>query len=341
MKLKSSRAVARWPLAAKKSLPLSVRITTVVVAAACVSLSWALLARARFSAEIAHLKRDSVQIHGYVDCPKPYAVECCLSLPQLKETTGYRMLSLVETFDFLRKGGSLARLGDGEVLVLNNGTNVFEEQTSQELVTALRFVTKFGGRPQDFPYICLGTYPFLDGNFSRFRSGNRRTYAEHIFEEYMQTWREHMPKGVYCNSFISRPDGVDPHLFPAIEFYTPSWQSIFKGLKVLLVAGQNKHGAPMTRDGSVFVRHLSTTSQVFRLTSFLNSKNQYQTINEKNMFSEYTSLRNAIMDLVLSNEIDVVILSLGATATIMATELSCRGIRAMDVGQFGGNFTKS
>ena len=51
-------------------------------------------------------------------------------------------------------------------------------------------------------------------------------------------------------------------------------------------------------------------------------------------------MRNAIMDIVLSNEIDVVVLSLGVTATIMATELSCRGIRAMDVGQFEGTSQK-
>ena len=173
--------------------------------------------------------------------------------------------------------------------MLNSGTHVFEDETSQDLVTALRFVTKFGGRPQDFPYVCLGTYPFLDGDFSRFRRGNRRSYAEHIFEEYMQIWREHMPKGVYCNSFISRADGVDPHLFPALEFYTPSWQSIFKGLKVLLVAGQNKHGATMTRDRSVFERHLSTASQIVRLKSFLNSKNQYQTIHKKHVLRVHAS----------------------------------------------------
>ena len=40
------------------------------------------------------------------------------------------------------------------------------------------------------------------------------------------------------------------------------------------------------------------------------------------------------------SKIDIVVLSMGPAATVVAAELACMGIQALDVGQFGGVFDK-
>jgi hypothetical protein len=75
-----------------------------------------------------------------------------------------------------------------------------------------------------------------------------------------------------------------------------------------------------------------TTNYTINVVSLVDS--------HKNIFGDYVGLRDEIMDRLESGRFDVVVLSLGPTATVMAAELSCRGYWAIDVGQFGGNYIK-
>lgn len=281
------------------------------------------------------------------ECPEPYDTRCCVkqsACPTLKKynTSKYSTLSLQETFDYLRAGGSLSRFGDGEARAMTGGHIVFEK-TSRELMKALNFVATLGGSPELSPCLCVGTYPLLDGNFSRFREGGRRNFALKNHAAYMESWNKHMPPGKYCDSFVSRADGVIEHEFPALGFFTPNWQHIFKGQRVLLVRGGRQDNSPTTADATVFDRHLKLARRVTRLMMFDSiDGSQISFVDSgSNVFKDYVSLRNGIVRKMQTGEFDVVVLSLGATATVLAAELSCRGYRAIDVGQFGGNFSKS
>ena len=276
-------------------------------------------------------------------CDSPYNTSCCSSkkhCPSLKSplVDGYRTLSLSETFAYLAYGGgSLARFGDGEIRAISGGHIVFEESTP-ELVRGLRFVSELGGSPESC--LCVGTYPVLDANFSRFRRGKRRAFAEKIYRGYLKTWRRHMPEGTYCDSFVSRADAVNENEFSALEFFSPRWQSVFSGQRVLLIRGATALNEPVTQDPSVFERHLSRAQHVEQLTSFKSLDEHINLNTDSGMFKHYVGLRNEVLSRLESGKFDVAVLSLGATATVLAAELSCRGFRAIDVGQFGGNFEK-
>ena len=289
-----------------------------------------------------------------IECDAPYDESCCSnSNPCSKKIASIRLalervpsnstltLTLGETFSYLRAGGSLARFGDGEVKALG-GRDVRYERTSTELKRALSFVASLGGNPHLSPCLCVGTYPILDGNFSRIRPGKRREFAKNLYKTYISIWNEHMHPGLYCDSFVSRPDAVDDLQYDAVEYFTPQWQSVFEGQKVLLVRG-GLPSKPSTLDKTVFSRHLKHAESVSELKSFKSArlhKTVYLSQVSTDSFEEYVGIRNAVLQSLARDKYDVVVLSLGLTASILAAELSCRGFRAVDVGQFGGNFSK-
>ena len=190
---------------------------------------------------------------------------------------------------------------------------------------------------------CAGTVPLLDGAFDRFRPGSRRDFWRAFWPLYVQSWTRWLAPGRYCNSMVSRPDALDPARWPAIGFFTPRWKAVFAGKRVLLVRGaaSGAPGAPpLTRDRTVFDRHLADAAHVVRLRRFPISREQNLFVGATGMFAHYVALRNEVLRVARAERADVVALSLGPTATVMAAELACRGLHAIDVGQFGGNFTK-
>ena len=237
-------------------------------------------------------------------------------------------------------GGSIARFGDGEIKATLGKHMVFQ-QWSEELAKGLKFVASFGGSPQEPPCLVVGTYPILDGNFSYFRKGARRRFAEAIYRIYTTGWQAIMPPGQYGDAFVSRPDCVDNSTFPAIDFFTPHWQRVFQGKSVLLVRG-GTNGQPSVTDHTVFDRHFKLAKNVTQLKSFPDTDGTiFDLMNSaSDIFDKYVGIRNEIFRQMEKGDYDVIVLSLGGTATILAGELSCRGFWALDVGQFGGNYSK-
>mmetsp|Transcript_2674 Transcript_2674/g.5767 ORF Transcript_2674/g.5767 Transcript_2674/m.5767 type:complete len:467 (-) Transcript_2674:84-1484(-) len=341
----------------------------------------------------------------FPSAPKPSKSACPQITPsKFNKSAHYNTFTLTETFQYIQAGGSIARFGDGEIKAFWSGKRASWERRSPELSKALKFVASLGGSPGDggskgrggrstgegqssSSCLCVGTYPVLDGNFTYFRQGKRRTFAQKIYQQYIETWNDIMPKGQYCDSFISRPDGVDKEEYPPFEYFTPQWQQIFRNKNVLLVRGGKGPiyanntstndrivgSRPATHDTTVFDRHLKYAKNVEQILSFQSqsSKNKNEktkkkkkkrkhdrksnTVEEKMMvveevslvdstsdiFPHYVGLRDTVLARLESGQFDLVVLSLGQTATVLAAEISCRGYQALDVGQFGGNVIKA
>ena len=332
---------------------------------------------------------------------KPPSSSCPQIVPsKFNKSADYNTFTLTETFQYIQAGGSIARFGDGEIRAFWSGERATWERRSPELSKALKFVASLGGSPggggrkgqggrngeaqYSLPCLCVGTYPVLDGNFTYFRQGKRRAFAQNIYRHYIETWNDIMPKGQYCDSFISRPDGVDKEEYPPFEYFTPQWQQVFENKNVLLVRGgkgpiyaNNTNSSdsivgsrPATHDTSVFDRHLKYAKNVEQILSFQynktvknkkrkkkrkqDRKSKSKEVDEKtavveevslvdsmsDIFPHYVGLRDTVLDRLESGQFDLVVLSLGQAATVLAAELSCRGHQALDVGQFGGNVIK-
>ena len=292
---------------------------------------------------------------SYRACALPYEEQCCLRQPhhrrwnqtisssQAELDRAYYTLDLDRTFDYMSRGGSLARFGDGELRLLLGHTGGWEDANSdggREARKGLQFTARLGGSPYVWPLICIGTVPLLDGKMERFREGARRELWTRARPGYLSSWIHSMAPGSYCNSMVSRPDALDLNVWPAIEYYTPAWRRVFADKRVLLVGGIADDGGPTTQDPTVFVRHLSLATHVERMQFFRNSSGGQSLIQAGGMFQHYVPLRNSIVDEVERLDIDTVVISLGPTATVLAAELGCRGYHILDVGQFGGNFSK-
>ena len=332
---------------------------------------------------------------------KPPSSSCPQIVPsKFNKSADYNTFTLTETFQYIQAGGSIARFGDGEIRAFWSGERATWERRSPELSKALKFVASLGGSPggggrkgqggrngeaqYSLPCLCVGTYPVLDGNFTYFRQGKRRAFAQNIYRHYIETWNDIMPKGQYCDSFISRPDGVDKEEYPPFEYFTPQWQQVFENKNVLLVRGgkgpiyaNNTNSSdsivgsrPATHDTSVFDRHLKYAKNVEQILSFQynktvknkkqkkkrkqDRKSKSKEVDEKtavveevslvdsmsDIFPHYVGLRDTVLARLESGQFDLVVLSLGQAATVLAAELSCRGHQALDVGQFGGNVIK-
>jgi len=237
--------------------------------------------------------------------------------------TEFHIWSLTDTFKFLERGGTISRLGDGELNLLS-GSKGGWEKPKEKLRKALQFVANFGGNPEKNSMICVGLVQILDDkSLQHFRPGKRRDFWRSFRKKGRNVVQKYFPPGHYCDSMVSRPDNVDPQMFPFV-FFDAMWQNVFKDLRVLLYHGNAK-------DPTVFKRHLTLASFVL--------KGSFKILPE-HMFDNYVPFRNHIIQEVTTHDIDVVVLSVGPTATILAAELTCRGIRAIDVGQFGGKFEK-
>lgn len=154
-------------------------------------------------------------------------------------------------------------------------------------------------------------------------------FAEGNSRKYMESWGASFEPVIYCDSFVSRPEAVDPKAYPASEYFTPQWQRVLSGRRVLLV----RWGANQTRRLQSILLCLTVTPSVSGREIKLSDS-------ASNMFREYTGLRDKIIDEIQLEELDVVLISLGPTVTVLAAKRSCRGFTAIDVGQFGGNLTK-
>ncbi len=254
----------------------------------------------------------------------------------------YQSLSLEETFARIRGGASLSRFGDGEIRALLGTRMAYEHTITQTISKAMRFAASLGGAPNEYPSVCIAGVPLLSGNLTAFRP-DRRPFWVGFAARYLASWFRIMPQGQYCDAFTSRPDILRADWFPAIEFFTPHWQQVFAHRRVLLVRGATKLDAVTTTDSSVFDRHLALAAFVHRLRVFnvsIRGRVTSMPITPTDMFRHYVPLRDAIIEHFERLRIETVVLSLGPTATVMAAELGCRGYHALDVGQFGGNFTK-
>ena len=253
-------------------------------------------------------------------------------------------MTLDETFKLMARGGSLSRLGDGELRLLAGKGGGWEDPRSEggrEARKGLEFCARLGGSPGEWPPVCIGTMPLLDGKMDRYREGARREFWSRFRSFWVSSWAHIMAPGTYCDTTVSRPDALDPNVWPAVEYFTPRWKSVFQGKRILVVSGVADDGRPTTHDRTVFDRHLDSASHVEKMRSFTNSSGHHFPIQQVGMFRHYVNLRNSIMDEVERLKIDTIVASLGPTATVLAAELGCRGYHVLDVGQFGGNFTKA
>lgn len=221
----------------------------------------------------------------------------------------YQVMSPDETIDLLLKNKklSICRFGDGELemtLYKNIGFQPFDERLSARLKEILqRGVTDTGN--------CLICMPDAYRSTKNMRSGSALFWFFHksfFFRNYEPLLSK---KYRYGNTSVTRPyhDYKDKSQAPIIF---AKFKRLIADQRLLIVEGS---GTRLGLGNDL----LDSARQVSRITTL-----------NRNAFSVYDNLYNAVSG--AAKNYDLVLISLGPTATLLAYDLSQQGVRAIDTG---------
>ena len=221
----------------------------------------------------------------------------------------YQVLSAEQTIDLLLSDDrlSVCRYGDGELemtLFKNIGFQSFDERLSIRLKEIMRRGTQSDNR-------CLLCMPDAFRGTGNMRFGSALFWFFHkafFFRHY-----EHLlKKGYrYGNTSVTRPYHDYKDKQPAARIFA-KFKQLFHDKKILIVEGS---GTRLGLGNDL----LDGARQIRRITTL-----------NRNAFSVYNELYSNV--LAHAREFDMVLISLGPTATVLAYDLSQHGILCIDTG---------
>lgn len=221
----------------------------------------------------------------------------------------YKVLSPEQTIDLLLNNDhlSISRYGDGELemtLYKNIGFQAFDERLSVRLKEILRRGVHHNPR-------CLLCLPDAFRSTRNMRFGSALFWFFHKAFCFLRYEPLLSKKYWYGNTSVTRPyhDYKDKTL-SAVMF--AKFQQLFKNKKILIVEGS---GTRLGMGNDL----LAGASEIKRITTL-----------NRNAFSVYNDLYSAV--LTHGRQFDMVLMSLGPTATVLAYDLSQQGIRCIDSG---------
>ncbi|MBP2197656.1 GT-D fold domain-containing glycosyltransferase [Pantoea cypripedii] len=221
----------------------------------------------------------------------------------------YKVLSPEQTIDLLLKNDhlSISRYGDGELemtLFKNIGFQAFDERLSIRLKEIMR--RGVNNNPS-----CLICMPDAFRGTGNMRFGSALFWFFHKSFCFLRYEPLLSRKYLYGNTSVTRPyhDYKDKAL-SAVMF--TKFKQLFENKKILIVEGS---GTRLGMGNDL----LAGAAEIKRITTL-----------NRNAFSLYNDLYSAV--LAHGRDFDLVLISLGPTATVLAYDLSQQGIRCIDSG---------
>ncbi|MBQ3216116.1 MAG: DUF1792 domain-containing protein [Oscillospiraceae bacterium] len=230
-------------------------------------------------------------------------------LRKIRKEYALNIMTSEETISYIKQHNcSIARYGDGDLgLMLKTGAEGYQD-ISDALSEALRDV--FRNASQDLlvcmPYPMISTRKFLKHG-KRFWNGWAIQNQKTIVTEIRQLAGNEC---VFGDSFVSRPYTGYKSIKRADKLF-PQLKQLWDDKDVLFVEGE---GTRLGLGNDLF----DNTKSIKRIIA-----------PAENAFDVYDAIVEAVMS-VWSGEL--VMIALGPTATVLACDLSKRGIQALDVG---------
>lgn len=235
-----------------------------------------------------------------------------------KRNEDFEVLEANDTFDLLKRGASIFRFGDGELRLMSGSEAINHgmEVASKDIRLWLNAAASMGGVARHGAP-CAGLVGIMDGNSARFnpKSGIVGWTSGAGARKYQTAIRQCFPKGRYCSASITRAD----HLADWDEDrLVKAWASVFESKVVLYIRAKGMFSA--SHEG-LFARARAVIAP-----DFIDEPRRSFSLKNKIMYRIHEELRRT--------RIDMVALSLGPTATIIAAELACQGVQALDFGSW-------
>jgi len=212
----------------------------------------------------------------------------------------------------IEKGASLCRFGDGEFEIIRGRERSWFQTVNQNLSVRLREI--LNSRQSNILIAVADNFGCLEKYTEEAADGIRDYLSDNKRKEIVDLLDE---KHVYYNAYVSRPYMMyrdKNHATKIFELFKRIW----KGRNVLIVEGQ------YTRTG-VENDLLSGAGSIKRILC-----------PDTDAFDYYGEILEAIYKNI--SESELVLLTLGPTATVLAYDLSKRGIQALDIGQLDNEY---
>lgn len=198
---------------------------------------------------------------------------------------------------------SISRYGDGEMHLIK-GEDLRFQKYDKKLASRLEQILKSESNS------CLICIPDMFGSLKQYVAKTQWTWTRHMVE-YRQAWDRCLDKNkAYYNSFVSRPyicykdKGTCERSFKQIKL-------LWDKRKLLIVEGK---GSRLGVGNDLF----NNASEIRRIIC-----------PNKNAFSSYDDILETIIGM---ENIDLILIALGPTATVLAYDLSNLGYQALDIG---------
>lgn len=220
-----------------------------------------------------------------------------LRFPWIKEELNYpEVVGEFETVRKICKGFSISRFGDGELKVLDGHGYTRELKPNADLTAELRAIA---AHPHEK---CLVAIPTMDPRGTKYDNWKRHKLR---FMKYFRT-----ELGIkYYSSLMTRPDCGE---WLETKAYYEAVIKIWDGKKRICVVSEPE---------SKLLAHVRSNNTVTHV--------------ECPMYNAYSQIDRMEKE-VIEAEPDIVLLSVGVTATCLAHRLCKRGIQAVDLGSIGG-----
>lgn len=221
-----------------------------------------------------------------------------------------KVAGLDETMDKILDGKSIARFGDGELQAITNNIDNSFQNNSLQLSNEMKKVLEYQNKD-----LIIAIAPPFSWNLYNLNKESRN-YWEPILIKNWTTWKKYLVRKKYYNAFITRPyfDFTSEFRITNSKIIFNKFKKLWKNKNILIVEGT------YSRFG-VNDDLLASSKSVRRIIG-----------PSENAFEKVDNIEDKIREYVKKQHVDLILFSLGQTATILVYRLLDLNIQLIDIG---------
>ncbi|WP_343595649.1 GT-D fold domain-containing glycosyltransferase [Acinetobacter sp.] len=223
---------------------------------------------------------------------------------ELKNFEKQNVLSMMETLEEVKKGKSLARFGDGEILLMC-GEEIYFQKYKLELATELKEILY---NKNEKLLVCLPTI------FTAYNDYEKNWWLKFWYIRWADFKSRLNLNTHYGHSMVTRPDFFGAYKEQAVL----AWKEVWNQKKVLFITGE---GSKLMVDHSIF-NNITKKEIIYTLPE-----------------NAYDDLDRIVTKVKQEFDLQYLILiALGPSGTILAQRFSQLGYQAVDIGHITSSF---
>lgn len=208
--------------------------------------------------------------------------------------------------EFVKEGISCGRFGDGEIAIIY-GQSISFQEFDQELANRLKEILSLDPEEKNF-LVCI---PSIFNGLDFCKKEARKYHLQQLVMNYKKWYESINCEREYYNAFSSRFYSLykdKSHCAKTVEL----WKNVWENKRVLVIEGEYSR---LGVGNSLF----DNATEIKRILC-----------PSKNAWSCYSKILENTLN--LCGEIDLVLVALGPTATVLCYDLYKQGVKALDVG---------